>query len=78
MRGRVDVGPLRMHDREPQRMANFALLNFIVAHQARENRQPGGIGRRSNRLAAAIARQIENGPEPAFQPAAVLYVENNS
>ena len=55
-----DVGVARLRHGEADGMQNLARRHFVVAHQARKNRQTGGIGRGPSSRTKRIRFQIED------------------
>jgi len=61
MAARPDVGTLGIRSGEAKRVANFAGGDFIVADQAGEDGESGGVGGSPGRRTQRIGDQVEDG-----------------
>ena len=60
VRRRVQIGLLRLRHREAQRVVDVTARHLVVADETREDREPGGVGRRPPFGPQRVRREIEH------------------
>ena len=73
MRGRRDEGGDAVLKREADGVGDLAAGSFVIANQARENRQTRGIGGRPGERALRVILQIPNGGGSCVPSAVAVY-----
>ena len=69
MAGRIDERAARLLRGEAQGVVDAAATHLVVAGEARQDRQPGGVGGGPAARPHAVGRRFQTAPEPARQRA---------